>query len=119
MEFVKSCCECVINVILCIVEVCNSVIEDVMVRFEIFFVWEKFVIFVVFWGLFSIVIYFDLWNVFVMTAVVDDSFLSLYSIFFEFVDGILSGLCEVEFFGGGFDSVKVVLFCCLVYVIVL
>lgn len=118
MEFVKSRRERAINATLRIVEARNSVIEDATARSEIFLAWEKLVTLAVSRGLSSIVTYFDLRNASVTTAAVDDSPLSSHSILFELVDGILSGLCEAEPFGGGSDSAKAAPFCRLVHVIV-
>jgi len=105
-----------------IAEARNIVVEDATARSEVFLAWEKLVTFAVTCGLSSIVAYFDLRKAAVpneaaTVETVDDSPMSAHSILFELVDGILSGLCEAEPFGGGSDVAKAPPFCRLVHVI--
>lgn len=99
------------------IEARNMVVEDATARSEIFSAWEILIAKAVTKGLLSIVTYMDLQRASSATTSVDDSPMSAHSILFELVDGILSGLCEAEPFGGGSDLAKAVPFCRLVQVI--
>jgi len=95
----------------------NTVVEDATARSELFKAWERLVTVAVTRGLASFVAYFDLQSTSAPGHVIDDTPMSPHSILFELVDGILSGLCEAEPFGGGSDAAKVAPFCRLVHMI--
>ena len=121
-EYVKNRRARALEATIRIAEARNTVIEDATARSEVFLAWEKLVTFAVTCGLSSIVAYFDLRKAAVphqasTAETVDDSPMSAHSILFELVDGILSGLCEAEPFGGGSDVAKAPPFCRLVHTI--
>jgi len=106
-----------IDATLQIVEARNTVVEDSKARSELFKAWEHLVTLAVTRGLLSFLSDFELQNLSGPQNAIDDSPMSLHSVLFELVDGILSGLCEAEPFGGGSDGAKVAPFCRLVHVI--
>lgn len=114
LEYVKSRRDRGIDACLRIVEARNTVVEDVTARSAIFIAWEQLLTVAVCRGLSSIMSYRELRRAASPSTQLDESPMSTHGVIFELVDGILSGLCEAEPFGGGSDVPKAVPFCRLV-----
>ena len=117
VAFIRNRHKMAIDATIRIVVAKNTVVEDATARSELFKAWEQLITVAVTRGLLSFIAYFDLQSASAPEHVIDDTPMSPHSILFELVDGILSGLCEAEPFGGGSDAAKVAPFCRLVNVI--